>query len=87
MSQTSIVAAKQDVTEIADIVLEQAYNPPKSIEINNVTVNFKTPKGIYTAVKDIDLSVKKGEIVSLIGHSGCGKSTLRRRDRTARGCC
>ncbi|MDO3627759.1 ABC transporter ATP-binding protein [Mucilaginibacter sp. BT774] len=76
MSQTSIVAAKQDVIEIADIVLEQAYNPPKSIEINNVTVNFKTPKGIYTAVKDIDLSVKKGEIVSLIGHSGCGKSTL-----------
>ncbi len=47
-----------------------------SIEINNVTVSFKTPKGIYTAVKDISLTVKKGEIVSLIGHSGCGKSTL-----------
>lgn len=47
-----------------------------SIEVNNVTVSFKTPTGVYTAVKDISLSVKKGEIVSLIGHSGCGKSTL-----------
>ena len=41
-----------------------------------MTVSFKTPKGIYTAVKEIDLTVKKGEIVALIGHSGCGKSTL-----------
>jgi len=47
-----------------------------SIAINNVSVSFKTPKGIYTAVKDINLTVKKGEIISLIGHSGCGKSTL-----------
>jgi len=47
-----------------------------SIEIENVTVSFKTPKGVYTAVKDITLTVKKGEIVALIGHSGCGKSTL-----------
>jgi nitrate ABC transporter ATP-binding subunit len=48
----------------------------KSIEIRGVTVSFKTPKGIYTAVQDISLSVKKGEIISIIGHSGCGKSTL-----------
>ena len=47
-----------------------------SIEIKNLTVSFDTPKGNYVAVKEIDLSVKKGEIVALIGHSGCGKSTL-----------
>lgn len=47
-----------------------------AIEIDNVTVSFKTAKGIYTAVKDISLTVEKGEIVALIGHSGCGKSTL-----------
>ncbi len=47
-----------------------------SIDIQNVSVSFKTPKGVYTAIKDISLQVEKGEIVALIGHSGCGKSTL-----------
>ncbi|YAF94003.1 MAG: nitrate ABC transporter ATP-binding protein [Nodularia sp. CChRGM 3473] len=32
--------------------------------------------GKYIALKGIDLQIKKGEFVSLIGHSGCGKSTL-----------
>jgi len=30
----------------------------------------------YIALKGIDLQIKKGEFISLIGHSGCGKSTL-----------
>ena len=48
-----------------------------SIEIKDVTVSFKSKgKGTFTAVKDINLSIGKGEIVSIIGHSGCGKSTL-----------
>lgn len=51
-------------------------NQKTAIEINNVTVSFKGQKGTFTAIKDISLNVKKGEIVSLIGHSGCGKSTL-----------
>lgn len=48
-----------------------------SIEIKDVTVSFKSKgKGIFAAVKDISLTIGKGEIVSIIGHSGCGKSTL-----------
>jgi nitrate/nitrite transport system ATP-binding protein len=61
---------------IADTILHPVLHPAAAIEVNNVTVSFKTPKGLFTAVKEISLSVQKGEIVSLIGHSGCGKSTL-----------
>ena len=49
---------------------------PSSILVNDVTVTFDTAKGEYTAIKNISLEVKKGEIISIIGHSGCGKSTL-----------
>jgi bicarbonate transport system ATP-binding protein len=35
-----------------------------------------TGGGQYIALKGIDLEIKKGEFISLIGHSGCGKSTL-----------
>jgi nitrate/nitrite transport system ATP-binding protein len=69
---TSQIATKN----IADSILEPVLAPSTAIDINNVTVSFKTPKGTYTAVKEISLTVQKGEIVSLIGHSGCGKSTL-----------
>jgi nitrate/nitrite transport system ATP-binding protein len=62
-------------TEIAEKLIDKAIHS-NTIEVNNLTVSFKAAKGIYTAIKEISLSVKKGEIVSLIGHSGCGKSTL-----------
>ncbi len=48
----------------------------KYIEIQNVGQTFKTKKGPFVALREIDLTVAKGEFVALIGHSGCGKSTL-----------
>ena len=48
----------------------------KYIEIQNVEQTFKTRKGFFPALRDINLTVAKGEFVTLIGHSGCGKSTL-----------
>lgn len=76
MSTTTSTTAKNEAIAVADNILKPVFNAGNSIEINNVTVSFKTPAGVYTAVKEISLNVKKGEIVSLIGHSGCGKSTL-----------
>ena len=46
------------------------------IDIQDVEQTFKTPKGSFQALRDIHLTVAKGEFVALIGHSGCGKSTL-----------
>jgi nitrate/nitrite transport system ATP-binding protein len=48
----------------------------KFIDIQNVEQTFKTKKGNFPALRDINLTVAKGEFVALIGHSGCGKSTL-----------
>ena len=48
----------------------------KYIEIQNVEQTFKTKKGPFCALHNINLTVAKGEFVALIGHSGCGKSTL-----------
>jgi nitrate/nitrite transport system ATP-binding protein len=46
------------------------------LELTKVGIEFPTPKGPFCALRDVDLKIKKGEFVSLIGHSGCGKSTV-----------
>jgi nitrate/nitrite transport system ATP-binding protein len=48
----------------------------KYLQIERVAQTFKTAKGDFPALRNIDLTVGKGEFVTLIGHSGCGKSTL-----------
>ncbi|WP_394129600.1 ABC transporter ATP-binding protein [Shewanella maritima] len=46
------------------------------LDISGVDMEFPTPKGTFTALKDVNLKIEKGEVISLIGHSGCGKSTV-----------
>jgi nitrate/nitrite transport system ATP-binding protein len=46
------------------------------VQIERVGQTFNTKSGKFTALRDIDLDIREGEVVSLIGHSGCGKSTL-----------
>jgi peptide/nickel transport system ATP-binding protein len=46
------------------------------LELKSLTVVYHTPKGELRAVEEVDLSVKKGEILGIVGESGCGKSTL-----------
>ena len=48
----------------------------KYLQVDQVAQTFKTAKGDFPALRDINLSIAKGEFVTLIGHSGCGKSTL-----------
>ncbi len=46
------------------------------ITLENVTKVFQTKERSFTALKNIDLSIEKGEYIAIIGKSGSGKSTL-----------
>ena len=46
------------------------------LEISQVNKTFQRGSMVTDVLRDISLTVQKGEYISLIGHSGCGKSTL-----------
>src|SRR3989449_133250 len=46
------------------------------LSVEAVGKTFETKKDDFVALPGIELQIRKGEFVTLIGHSGCGKSTL-----------
>ena len=47
-----------------------------SLVINHLNKKFDVDKKQVEILKDINLTIKKGEFITIVGHSGCGKSTL-----------
>lgn len=48
----------------------------KYVQLENVNMSFVTKKGTFEALRGINLNIRQGEFISIIGHSGCGKSTV-----------
>ncbi|MEM9629032.1 MAG: nitrate ABC transporter ATP-binding protein [Pseudomonadota bacterium] len=74
--------ALPEVTPVLPLALRKAmksataYGDHRYLEFAKLKKVYPTPKGPLTVCEDIDLIMKKGEFISLIGHSGCGKSTV-----------
>lgn len=54
----------------------------KLLELKKVGIEFENNRGLFSkarkvgAVVDVDLTVKMGEILAIVGESGCGKTTI-----------
>jgi len=50
--------------------------PESMIDMHSIVKTFKNAAGEFTVLKGIDLTINRGEFVSIVGKSGSGKSTL-----------
>ena len=46
------------------------------LKLDNLSVSFYTPRGEVEAVRDVNLTLNKGEILAIVGESGCGKTVM-----------
>ena len=70
------VAEKLD-TDLKELVVkDRLQGAPVMLQCSDIKKVYPTKKGVYVVLEDLQLNIREGEFISIIGHSGCGKSTL-----------
>jgi NitT/TauT family transport system ATP-binding protein len=68
------------VTAVSATITDTARSRPPAaahaLQVHDLHIRFASKRGEVTALEGIDLTVERGEFVSIAGPSGCGKSTL-----------
>jgi peptide/nickel transport system ATP-binding protein len=84
-SKKLLAAIPENLERPVKIESEQLKHQDILIEVSKLNVWFPIRKGLFRtvvdhikAVDDVDLTIKKGSIMALVGESGCGKTTLGR---------
>ena len=58
------------------IVVDESLGSETLLDLRSLSVTYQTDEGPVPAVRGVDLTVRRGEVVGVAGESGCGKSTL-----------
>ena len=58
------------------IYIQRGFKMEDLLQVKNLSVSFDSAAGEVQAVRDVSFSLKKGEVLAIVGESGCGKSVL-----------